>query len=291
MLISLLDVKFFSLKMLSNYFTEMFFFSSQKGTGKEKNPRMEALRKTVPMLRYVLGTLLSCEVPDNVQLRSPPRCEGGLARSFFLLLIWGNFLEIPIPQHGGLDHSRSMASKTEGKNLWSLRSSSGKDKSQSFPTAMKVAEAMVQHKVVGKNYRASPASTRLFFFVCFFFHCFLKEVPQTSHLMWSLYYVWTLGTQQTKRKGNQTPFFSSGSIFPSCSQSLKLLVILFRDTFAMWANSVFSVFLKLHSLAVPFFVIIFFLFFSSSSKTSKWYCSQSSSKRTKSSAFSFITIL
>lgn len=26
MLISLLDVKFFSLKMLSNYFTEMFFF-------------------------------------------------------------------------------------------------------------------------------------------------------------------------------------------------------------------------------------------------------------------------
>lgn len=129
------------------------------------------------------------------------------------------------------------------------------------------------------------------FFFCFFFHCFLKEVPQTSHLMWSLYYVWTLGTQQTKRKGNQTPFFSSGSIFPSCSQSLKLLVILFRDTFAMWANSVFSVFLKLHSLAVPFFVIIFFLFFSSSSKTSKWYCSQSSSKRTKSSAFSFITIL
>lgn len=89
MLISLLDVKFFSLKMLSNYFTEMFFFffSSQKGTGKEKNPRMEALRKTVAMLRCVLGTLLSCEVPDNVQLRSPPRCEGGLARSFFLLLI------------------------------------------------------------------------------------------------------------------------------------------------------------------------------------------------------------
>lgn len=168
MLISLLDVKFFSLKMLSNYFTEMFFFSSQKGTGKEKNPRMEALRKTVPMLRYVLGTLLSCEVPDNVQLRSPPRCEGGLARSFFLLLIWGNFLEIPIPQHGGLDHSRSMASKTEGKNLWSLWSSSGKEKSQSFPTAMKVAEAMVQHKVVGKNYRASPASTRLFFFLFFF---------------------------------------------------------------------------------------------------------------------------
>lgn len=169
MLISLLDVKFFSLKMLSNYFTEMvFFFSSQKGTGKEKNPRMEALRKTVAMLRCVLGTLLSCEVPDNVQLRSPPRCEGGLARSFFLLLIWGNFLEIPIPQHGGLDHSRSMASKTEGKNLWSLPSSSGKDKSQSFPTEMKVAEAMVQHKVVGKNYRASPASTRLFFFGFFF---------------------------------------------------------------------------------------------------------------------------
>lgn len=129
---------------------------------------MEALRKTVAMLRCVLGTLLSCEVPDNVQLRSPPRCEGGLARSFFLLLIWGNFLEIPIPQHGGLDHSRSMASKTEGKNLWSLPSSSGKDKSQSFPTAMKVAEAMVQHKVVGKNYRASPASTRLFFFLFFF---------------------------------------------------------------------------------------------------------------------------
>lgn len=168
MLISLLDVKFFSLKMLSNYFTEMFFYPLRKGQEKRKNPGMEALRKTVAMLRCVLGTLLSCEVPDNVQLRSPPRCEGGLARSFFLLLIWGNFLEIPIPQHGGLDHSRSMASKTEGKNLWSLRSSSGKDKSQSFPTAMKVAEAMVQHKVVGKNYRASPASTRLFFFGFFF---------------------------------------------------------------------------------------------------------------------------
>lgn len=168
MLISLLDVKFFSLKMLSNYFTEMFFYPLRKGQEKRKNPGMEALRKTVAMLRCVLGTLLSCEVPDNVQLRSPPRCEGGLARSFFLLLIWGNFLEIPIPQHGGLDHSRSMASKTEGKNLWSLPSSSGKDKSQSFPTAMKVAEAMVQHKVVGKNYRASPASTRLFFFGFFF---------------------------------------------------------------------------------------------------------------------------
>lgn len=56
-----------------------------------------------------------------------------------------------------------MASKTEEKNLWSLPSSSRKDKFQSFPTAMKVAEAMLQHEVVVKNYRASPASTRFIF--------------------------------------------------------------------------------------------------------------------------------
>lgn len=40
MLISLLDVKFFSLKMLSNYFTEMFFFffRLRKGQEKRKTP-------------------------------------------------------------------------------------------------------------------------------------------------------------------------------------------------------------------------------------------------------------